>query len=371
MPAQLKVAIGADRDWPVQCWLDGAIAPASFGPSDTVTAYVYRGQSQAQLFALTAAPYTAGAGLGYPGGQVQLTIAAANSATLDADGTYDVLVWWQPSGSGLNRCVWRGQLLAEAAAGTATQVVTPYCTYAEMLKYAPWVALINDSSADQEGFYVQRLEARNWLNDLIVRSWRGTSAAYFGDAARSAQFWLGSWVRRTPLRSYWLMNQLAGGFVLNATIAAPGSGYTSEPVVTAPSPPAGTGNLTATLSALLNGSGGVGSIAVNTQGLGYAPGQALTLSFSGGGGSGAAATAYVSTGVLMLRPDIVRLCAYKAISYVGLAQIGINNQYAGYGRYFGDQAEALVCATVAECDLNGDGIADLPIPLVATNTLFT
>jgi hypothetical protein len=61
-----------------------------------------------------------------------------------------------------------------------------------------------------------------------------------------------------------------------------GSGYTSPPTVTVPI----TGGVGIQLQALLNGSGGVGDVAVNDPGFGY--GDHQVLAFSGGGGSGAA-----------------------------------------------------------------------------------
>ena len=49
----------------------------------------------------------------------------------------------------------------------------------------------------------------------------------------------------------------------------------------------------------------------------------------------------------------------------------MNNQMATYGGLFRDKASAEVLNVVAELDLNGDGIADLPIPINPTNTMFT
>lgn len=370
----LAITQGSGDTYPLQCWNRGAqSSPADWAAGDTLTACVYRGQSQASLFAPTAAWYTAGnTQTGYGQAQVQVTITAAQSATLEANGEYTLLVWRTPAAGGDPENVGRASLRVRPAAGTATQGIT-YCTLADLFKYAPWLRLIQDFDTDQEGYYTQRYEARQWLDWLIVRSWRGTSAAYFGDAGRSAQFWLGSWVRRTPLPSYWLINQLAGGFFLNSgiTITAAGN-YTSTPTVTAPSPPAGAGNVAATLTATLNGSGGIGSIYVNTQGQGYVPGQTYTLTITGGGGSGGgAATAAASTGVLMLRPQIVRVAAKKAASLIGLAQLGSNNQQAAWGASLQDEAVAEALTVVAELDLNGDGIPDLPIPVNPTNTMFT
>lgn len=371
----ITIVQGAHADYPLQAWNRGAqSAPSDWASGDTLSAYVYQGQSQAALVTLAAPSwYTAGnTQTGYGQAQFVVSVTAAQSSGLEANGQYTLLVFRTPAAGGDPECVWRGILKVDPAAGTATQGIC-YCTLADMLRYAPWLKLIQDFDSDQEGYYSQRYEAREWLDWLIVRSWRGTSAAYFGDAGRSAQFWLGSWVRRTPLPSYWLLGQLAGGFLLNSgiTITAAGTGYTSIPTVTAPTPPAGTGNTAATLTATLNGSGGIGSIYVNTQGQGYTPGSTYSLTISGGGGTGATATATASKGVLLVRPQIVRVTARWAASLVGLAQLGSNNLQAHYGAALRDEAEAEALTIVAECDLNGDGIADLPIPINPTNTMFT
>jgi hypothetical protein len=368
---RLTIVQGSAADFPLQAVNRGGKTFPTYAAGDALTAQVFAGQNQTALFTPTVGWYTAGSSqTGYGQGQVLVSITAAQSLPLDYAGTYTLEVWWQPAGGGKSACIWRGQLAVETAAGTATQPTPTYCTFADMLRYAPWVRLVQDFDTDQEGFYSQRVEARQWLDWLIIRSWRGTSAAYFGDSGRSAQFWLGSWVRRTPLPSKWLQDQLAGGFFLQGGIAISnaGSGYSQPPTVTVAAP-GGTGT-TATFTATVSG-GMITTIYPNTQGSGYVPGQVYTLTIAGGGGTGGAATATASSGVLMLRPPIVRVCALKAISLVGEAQIGLNNQQAEYGTYFRDLAASEALSIVAECDLNGDGVADLPIPISPSNTLFT
>jgi hypothetical protein len=368
---KLILVQGSAADFPLQAVNRGGKTFPAFAAGDALTAQVFAGQNQTALFTPTVGWYTAGGTqTGYGQGQVLVSITAAQAATLELNGTFTLEVWWQPAGGGKSACIWRGALAVETAAGTATQPTPTYCTLADMLRFAPWVRLVQDFDTDQEGFWSQRVEARQWLDNLIVRSWRGTSAAYFGDSGRSAQFWLGSWVRRTPLPSKWLQDQLAGGFFLQGgiSITNAGSGYSQPPTVTVQAP-GGTGttaSFTATVSL-----GQITSIYPNTQGSGYVPGQVYTLTISGGGGANGAATATASLGVLMLRPHIVRVCAMKAISLVGEGQIGLNNQQAEYGSYFRDVAASEALSLVAELDLNGDGVADLPIPLSPSNSMFT
>ncbi len=209
MSAQLQVVVGADRNWPVQCWLDGGTTPASFGASDTLTAYVYRGGDQAQLFALATAPYADNGGTGYAGGQVQLSVSSTNSATLEADGLYAVQVWWTPSGTSKNYCVWRGTLLCLPSAGSATQPTLTYCAYSDMLRFGPWVEQLQDSASAQEGFYDQRLLAREWFDWAVINNYRGASVGNF-DTTSTLAFAFGGgvgWRRGTgpsPSMVTWL-----------------------------------------------------------------------------------------------------------------------------------------------------------------------
>jgi hypothetical protein len=114
--------------------------------------------------------------------------------------------------------------------------------------------------------------------------------------------------------------------------------------------------------------GQVISIQLNAAGYGYTSTPTVVIS---GNGTGATATCQLSQQVLMLRPQIVRVTALKAASIAGLGQIGSRNNIAAIGAMFRDMATAEVNGVVAELDLNGDGIADLPIPLGLTNTMFT
>ncbi len=358
---QIEAIQGSAVDWELQIVNRDGTQPTGFLGTDTLTATVWAGQGQAPLFSptVTWADFTVGT--------VALSVTGAQTAALDYAGTYHLQV--SVTRSGKTTVVLDLVLkILVGAGGTGTDTTIPYCTLDDVFEHAPWITMVQDMESDQEGFYTQRLEAKQWLDWLIVKSWRGTSAAYFGDAGRSAQYWLGSWVRRTPLPSYWLLNQLSGGIVQQPiTVTAAGSGYSYATVAFTGggAPPAGT----AAASAVVSG-GQVISISLMSAGYGYTSAPTITIT-GPGGSSGATATCTISLHTLILRPQIVRICALKAASIIALGQIGRNNGIANWGAMFRDQASAEVCSVVAELDLNGDGIADLPIPLGVTNTMFT
>lgn len=80
---------------------------------------------------------------------------------------------------------------------------------------------------------------------------------------------------------------------------------------------------------------------------------------------------YLADGRLILRPKVRQICAAQAIAYVGLGQIGVNNQFASHGCYFRDQAEREAVGCTAEIDTNGDGTGEIFVNLSSTDTLFT
>lgn len=79
----------------------------------------------------------------------------------------------------------------------------------------------------------------------------------------------------------------------------------------------------------------------------------------------------LAAGNLIVDAQVRRINAYKAASFVGLGQVGINNAFAQLGQLFDDRAEAECLAQTCLIDTDADGVGDVPIPLGSTNTLFT
>jgi hypothetical protein len=354
---QLEAIQGSAANWVLTAINRDGTTPTGFLGTDTLSAAVWSGQAQAPLFT-PAVSWNS-----FAVATVNLGVTGAQMTGLDQAGTYHFQV--SATRSGTTVVIIDGLLKVLPAPGSSSQVVTPYCTFADMLEHGPWVGMIQDVDADQEAFYSQRLEAKQWLDWLIVRSWRGTSASYFGDPGTGARNWGGGYTRRSSLPSQWLINQLSGGIVQSpVTVTAAGSGYTFANVTFSGGGPNAT---QATATAVVSG-GQVISIQLMTSGYGYSSTPTVTIT---GNGNGATATCRISATVLMLRPQIVRVCALKAASIAGLGQIGRMNNVAVFGALWRDMAASESHSIVAELDLNGDGVADLPIPLGATNTLFT
>ena len=294
-------------------------SPGGFLSTDVLTSIVWQGQEQATLFTPTVSWNTVATGY------FNFGMTPAQTAGLDYAGEYHAQVWC--ARAGVNVCIADFLISILPTAGTYTQVVTPYCTLRDMLEHAPWITMVQDDTADQEAFYTQRLEAKQWLDWLIVRSWRGTSAAYFGDPGRSAQYWLGGWARRSALPSQWLINQLSGGIVIQPlTLTAQGHGYTYANVTFSGGGPDAT---QASAYAIVSG-GQVISVLAIQSGYGYTSTPTITIT---GDGTGATATCTIAANVLMIRPQTRRICALKAASIVGLGQIGRLHNIANMGAH--------------------------------------
>ena len=386
MSTRLDIIAGEDKDFPLQCWLEGGLSMPAFSADDILTGFVSPGEGQASLFSPAVAWWTNPDAAGDPTqagsdqGQVLLSVAGGDSTTLVPETGYAVEVWRQDAATGRRQCIWRGSLVSGYAAGAGRPQYPTYASYQDMLDFGPWCRYVQDAAGDEAGFYDQRLEARSWLDDLIVRSYRGSALYPFGTAGVPAtqwSGWAGPW--RSTMSSWWLRDQLRGGMIVGpVAMISPGSGYDAPPLVTAPAPPAtistefNARHKPAVLMATLNGTGGVGAINIGDPGLGYIPGSVLTLTITpaDGAGGGAAATANVSAGALVMRDQVRRLVTYKALSIVGLAQLGNNPQHVAFGSYFALKASEELSSYTAELDLNQSGIPQIAIPCSVTNTIY-
>lgn len=287
MSAQFKIVRSSSAYYPLQTWNRGSMSAPAYASSDTFLAKISRGQDQVSLFAPTITWYTqsptGGTQTGYEQGDVLMYISAAQSATLEANGTYSGEIWWVQGSTTVGRFT----LTVEPSAGTATQTIATYCTYQDMLLHAGWVKDQQRRDTDQEGFYSQRLEARYWMDGLILASYRGGGVIPFGDPGFSADQWSGGWGSGGSFTSQWLRDWLAQDR-------------------------------------------------------------------------------------LLLRPEIVRACAFKAISVVGLGLIGGGNSIAAMGTVFASRADAEALSLTAELDLSTplSGLAGMEVRLNVANVVY-
>jgi hypothetical protein len=181
-PLAFSVPIATDRNWSVQIQYTDAITGAqipytSFVVGDVPTAEVWSGQDQNLLFAPTTA------WIGDPSdGVIQLSVESTQTATL-TPGRYALRVLVATTDD-RSLTVLEDVLRLEASPGSTTALKT-YCTYNDLLLYAPWLDTQEDTTFDLSGFMAQRHQAREWLEGIILQH-ATTIPASLGDAGFGA-----------------------------------------------------------------------------------------------------------------------------------------------------------------------------------------
>jgi hypothetical protein len=184
---QLAIVQGTGKDYPLQAWNDGALtSPADWQAGDMLSAYVYPGQSQAAIFAVTPAWLTTNltSGLtqnGYGQAQFVVTVTGMQSSLLTPDADYTLLVLRTPSGDTDPKAIWRGQIRVRPAAGGGTEPILTYCTYKDMLDIADWVSYVTAPDSDTADWYTQRKKAREWMDWVILNNYRGAFTGMYED----------------------------------------------------------------------------------------------------------------------------------------------------------------------------------------------
>jgi hypothetical protein len=208
-PGTVDVVRGSDADWPVQATSQGQ--PMVFASADTLAGQVYRGQDQAPLFTASAAWASPS---GYSTGSAVVTATAAQTALLEAGGSYSLQLWWTAANASRKACIARRLLSVLPGPGAATQLVTPYCALQDLLDVAPWIRLVQSPDSDQEGFYSQRLQARTWMDQAIINCYRGAFVGLFETHSTAAfAFGYAGW-RRSLGPSPSLIAYLQSNFLL-------------------------------------------------------------------------------------------------------------------------------------------------------------
>lgn len=190
--------IGTDRDYQITLVDESGNVVTTFLGSETLSATIWAGDSEASLATPTASWISA------PAGTIKLAVSAANIAAL-------AVGWYRLSlaivSGGRTYDAFQGVLqIVEAAA--AAIVPPAYTTLADLRTYAPWIEELEilDSSG---GFAREQGRARSWLDDILVSRWKPTTAMpQLGQPGWGA--WLmGGAGMNDPLPSKWFRDQLA------------------------------------------------------------------------------------------------------------------------------------------------------------------
>lgn len=143
---------------------DGNVPSPAFSSADVLAATIWPGDDQLAVITLPAPAWTNAAG-----GVYDLSIPKGSISGLTA-GIYRLQVVINPGSNDI--VAFDGALELTHAPGSAVAEQV-YCSYAQMLRYVPWLQRLQDLDEDQAGFAQQRAEAARWLNRKILQHYRG------------------------------------------------------------------------------------------------------------------------------------------------------------------------------------------------------
>jgi hypothetical protein len=107
--------------------------------------------------------------------------------------------------------------------------------------------------------------------------------------------------------------------------------------------------------------------------LGY-HGFALDAWYTGGGRRTALTNrwlyAALAANQLLVKPRIIQVCSYYALSRICESMITKGGMYAMLAARYRLEAESMLASTTVEIDVNGDGFGEVPINFSSTNTLW-
>lgn len=278
MSSTFEQPIASDRSYQISLFTTEGAPAAGFFSSDALSAVIWSGEDQAIAYQPSISWINPAQGL------IQINVAAAGVATAGlTPGIYRIQA--SVFANAQTIVILDGAIKFTASPGAAAPLPV-YCSFADLKVYAPWLDNLLDTRDELTGFAVERGRARQWLDDLIARSYRGGTASVFGNDPGGN--WGGLWgSRRTEAYSPFIVAQLQAN-------------------------------------------------------------------------------------ALIVRPAIVEAVATYALGIICRAQLGRSGA-SDYARladsFLADAHNSAICLT-AELDTNGDGIADIVIPLGTANTFW-
>ena len=191
----ISVPVGVDYDVQVSL-IDGNGNPVTiFTVSDTPFAEIWSGSSTPVAVTPTCTWVSA------PAGTFTLNIVGSTTTNL-SPGKYRLRYGVKPNGTGQTFAA--QDVFVEFTASPGSQAaLSSYCTYQDMLNYAPWIGSDQDVT-DETGFAVQRNKARQWLERIIQRHnpasyWNDFATTLFGYSIGGSDQTVRNWQQTDPV----------------------------------------------------------------------------------------------------------------------------------------------------------------------------
>ena len=204
MGISLELVQGTARDFPFQVQNpDGTVPTGIFLGTDTLTATVWAGSNETPLLTPAASWISA------TNAQYQVTLQNTDSLSL-APGQYYVQAYATRAGTPVRTTALlpRGTSLEILAAPGISFTARPtYISVRDIRKIAPWIDDLQVPDLNT-GFDDQLADSRDWLDEMVLRNYRGGNVSLLGYHGFALDAWYTGGGRRTALTNRWLFAAL-------------------------------------------------------------------------------------------------------------------------------------------------------------------
>ena len=202
MPLNQNLQQGTSFDWQLQALNpDDSVPVNQFLPTDVLSAKLWSGASDLSLITFSTPP----SWLDATNAQYQISFNNADLALLPL-GVYYIQCTATRSGRSVALLPYGSTITLQAAPGLALLRPT-YITAYDLRRIAPWIDQVSAPN-NQTGFLDQCADARDWLDENIIRNYRGGNVELLGYHGLALDSWYTGGARRTSLRNPWIVNLL-------------------------------------------------------------------------------------------------------------------------------------------------------------------
>jgi hypothetical protein len=200
MSLNLDLQQGTSFDWQLQALNpDDSVPTGQFLGSDTLSAVLWQGHSDSPV--LTKVPTW----LSATNAQYQISFNNADSANL-ALGVYYCQATATRGGRSA-ALMPRGSTVTIQAAPGSTAAQPTYVTVIDIRSIAGWIDSVSAPNKET-GFLTECARARSWLDENILRNYRGGNVELLGYHGLALDSWYTGGTRRTSLRNMFILDLL-------------------------------------------------------------------------------------------------------------------------------------------------------------------
>jgi len=198
----LDLQQGTSFDWQLQAFNpDDSVPTGQFEGTDVLTAKLWQGASDLSLITFSTPPSWISAA------NAQFQISFNNSDTSGLPlGVYFVQCTATRNGRSASLLPFGSTVTLQAAPGSSTARPT-YCTVVDLRNIAGWIDQVGAPNSET-GFLEQCADARDWLDESILRNYRGGNVELLGMHGLALDAWYTGGARRTSLRNPFILNLL-------------------------------------------------------------------------------------------------------------------------------------------------------------------